>query len=118
MTEARTKFRPSRIGPMLPPLPVVKDVDSATLRRLVAEKVDTLRQPFQEDGVLLIRGAGLSVDDFRHFVRTFSGREPFSYAGGVSPRSPLGSGVYTSTEYPPDIELALHNELSYSPVFP
>lgn len=41
------------------------------------------------------------------------------YAGGVSPRIALtDGGVYTSTEYPPHLALALHNELSYSAVFP
>jgi alpha-ketoglutarate-dependent taurine dioxygenase len=104
---------------MRPPLPIIEDADSETLRKLIAEKVGTLHRRLAEDGVLLIRGTDLSVDDeFRDFVTVFSGKEPFSYAGGVSPRSSLGNGVYTSTEYSPDIELALHNELSYSPVFP
>ncbi|HZH34473.1 MAG TPA: TauD/TfdA family dioxygenase, partial [Pyrinomonadaceae bacterium] len=52
------------------------------------------------------------------FVRSFSGRETLDYAGGVSPRVELGSGVYTSTEYPSNFTLSLHNELSYSNNYP
>ncbi|CAN5442493.1 hypothetical protein BH18ACI1_BH18ACI1_22350 [soil metagenome] len=40
------------------------------------------------------------------------------YGGGASPRVELGGGVYTSTEYPAHLRLALHNELSYSSKYP
>jgi len=36
----------------------------------------------------------------------------------VSPRIELGGGVYTSTEYPSQYMLSLHNELSYSHNYP
>jgi alpha-ketoglutarate-dependent taurine dioxygenase len=36
------------------------------------------------------------------------------YVDGNSPRTKLDSGVYTSTEYPPEYFISLHNELSYS----
>lgn len=58
-------------------------------------------------------GAGVA-----EFARSFTGGELFDYAGGASPRTPLGGGAYTSTEYPETLELALHNELSYSAVYP
>ena len=103
---------------MRPPQPVVKNVNSEALRKLVVEQTARFRSILETDGVLLISGIDLSADDFRNFVTSFSGKELSSYVGGVSPRSPLGDRVYTSTEYPSDIELALHNELSYSPVFP
>jgi alpha-ketoglutarate-dependent taurine dioxygenase len=45
--------------------------------------------------------------------------ERFGYAGGASPRQGLGGeGLYTSTEYPADMWLSLHNELSYAAVQP
>jgi hypothetical protein len=59
-----------------------------------------------------------TIDEFERFVRLFSGADFFNYAGGVSPRRALSGGVYTSTEYPPHLALALHNELSYSDVSP
>jgi alpha-ketoglutarate-dependent taurine dioxygenase len=72
-------------------------------------------------GALLLRGWGISgLDDFAAFVRAFSGgAAPFGYAGGASPRRALaGAGLYSSTEYPPSMTLALHNELSYAGAWP
>src|SRR5204863_996301 len=58
------------------------------------------------------------VYDFKRLVESFSSRDLLNYAGGASPRSALANGIYTSTEYPPEMPLALHNELSYSAVYP
>ncbi len=70
-------------------------------------------------GALLLRGFGIErIEDFEKFARNFSGKELLDYAGGVSPRVSLEKGVYTSTEYPPDLMLGLHNELSYSANYP
>ena len=73
-------------------------------------------------GALLLRGWGLTgVDQFRAFVSAFSGSaEAFGYAGGASPRAAIDreTGVYTSTEYPPELTLSLHNELSYADRYP
>ena len=41
-----------------------------------------------------------------------------AYVGGDSPRSRVIDGVYTSTEFPPHLEIGLHNELSYSTWWP
>jgi hypothetical protein len=73
-------------------------------------------------GVLLFRGWQVeTIADFRRFVAAFAGTQAlFDYAGGASPRSSLaGEGdVYTSTDYPPEVPLLLHNELSYSDIYP
>jgi alpha-ketoglutarate-dependent taurine dioxygenase len=70
-------------------------------------------------GVLLFRGFDISsVDGFKAFADALSGRGLMSYAGGVSPRSTFGDRIYNSTEYPADMVLRLHNEMSYSSVFP
>lgn len=41
-----------------------------------------------------------------------------SYLHGTSPRTKVGSNVYTSTEYPPEETISMHNELSYSHEWP
>jgi alpha-ketoglutarate-dependent taurine dioxygenase len=70
-------------------------------------------------GALLFRGFSIQAPrDFEKFVRDFSGRKLLNYAGGVSPRIELGGGVYSSTEYPAQYTLSLHNELSYSSRYP
>lgn len=78
-----------------------------------------LQEKLLEHGALLFRGYAVETPaDFERFVRRFSGKELLNYAGGVSPRIELGGGVYTSTEYPSQLALALHNELSYSDKYP
>jgi alpha-ketoglutarate-dependent taurine dioxygenase len=72
-------------------------------------------------GALLFRGWAVdSLDAFSAVVTAFSATEErFGYAGGASPRRGLGGrGLYSSTEYPPDMWLGLHNELSYAGVQP
>jgi len=73
-------------------------------------------------GALLFRGWEVDgLAGFRRFVDAFSGgAPPFGYAGGASPRQRLGEagGVYSSTEYPPEMILSLHNELSYADWWP
>jgi hypothetical protein len=79
-----------------------------------------LEQELLKEGALLFRGWDVtSVSDLARFVSAFTaGSPPFNYAGGASPRSALGEGSYTSTEYPPSMQLSLHNELSYAGVYP
>ena len=70
-------------------------------------------------GALVFRGFRIEApDEFHEFVRVFSGKEFFGYAGGASPRFAVRKNLYNSTEYPPDLRLDLHNELSYSERFP
>jgi alpha-ketoglutarate-dependent taurine dioxygenase len=74
-----------------------------------------LRRQLPVWGALLVRGApALAATDFARFVREFSGKSLIDYVGGASPRVKLGEGVYTSTEYPQNYTLSLHNELSYT----
>ena len=76
---------------------------------------DHLRQ----HGALLFRDFGVQTPaQFARFVRSFANSELLKYVGGVSPRIELGDGVYTSTEYPSQYMLSLHNELSYSDKYP
>jgi alpha-ketoglutarate-dependent taurine dioxygenase len=66
-------------------------------------------------GAVVFRGfPKLSIPEFARFARDLAGRELLSYVAGASPRTQLGGGVYTSTEYPVEIDLPLHNELSYT----
>ncbi len=40
------------------------------------------------------------------------------YVHGNSPRSKVGRNIYTSTEYPPEFTISMHNELSYAAQWP
>ncbi|MEU6895243.1 TauD/TfdA family dioxygenase [Streptomyces sp. NPDC046557] len=41
-----------------------------------------------------------------------------AYVHGNSPRTKVGRNVYTSTEYPPEYAISMHNELSYAHRWP
>lgn len=82
--------------------------------RLRAE-IDTLLATV---GGVLLRGFEVpSVDAFRGFAASF-GHPLLSYEFGSTPRSQVGGGVYTSTEYPADQHIPLHNEQAYTREWP
>jgi alpha-ketoglutarate-dependent taurine dioxygenase len=41
-----------------------------------------------------------------------------AYVHGNSPRTKVGANVYTSTEYPPEYSISMHNEMSYAHQWP
>ncbi len=69
-------------------------------------------------GGILFRGFGLAdAKDFEDAVRTISG-DLLEYQERSSPRSEVGGKIYTSTDYPPDQPIFLHNENSYQQTWP
>ncbi len=69
-------------------------------------------------GAVLFRGFAVSdPDDFQRAVAA-SSPELLSYTYRSSPRSEVTAGVYTSTEYPPNLEIPMHNENSYAHAWP
>ncbi|CAA9545626.1 MAG: SyrP-like protein [uncultured Sphingosinicella sp.] len=105
------------------PLAIEPDDGCPGFESLLHERRDFFSEKLLEHGALLFRGfAEPDLEQFRRFVAAFSGSETlFDYAGGASPRSALGGekdGLYSSTEYPSSMGLALHNELSYADVYP
>ncbi|MEV6184529.1 TauD/TfdA family dioxygenase, partial [Streptomyces sp. NPDC052015] len=85
----------------------------------IAENREKLRRVLGERGALLLRGFEVGgVDGFDGVVQAFSGSRPLSYAERSSPRSTIKGQVYTSTDYPADEEIFLHNENSYQAVWP
>lgn len=65
-------------------------------------------------GALLIRG--YAIDSAAAFRAVCHAIEPElrNYTGGDSPRTGVAEQVYTSTEYAPELDVYLHNELSYA----
>ncbi|WP_406151918.1 TauD/TfdA family dioxygenase [Streptomyces sp. NBC_01012] len=85
----------------------------------ITENKAELRELLTQRGALLLRGFEVGgVDGFDGTVRAFSGTPPLAYAERSSPRSTIKGQVYTSTDYPPNEEIFLHNENSYQAVWP
>ena len=69
-------------------------------------------------GGVLLRGFEVpDVDAFRAFAASF-GHPLLAYEFGSTPRSAVGGGIYTSTEYPAHQHIPLHNEQAYTREWP
>jgi alpha-ketoglutarate-dependent taurine dioxygenase len=74
--------------------------------------VDLIQQSLVRHGALLFRGLETAAD-FERFARRVSPRL-IEYGERSSPRTRISSGIYTSTDHPPDQPIVLHNEQSYT----
>jgi alpha-ketoglutarate-dependent taurine dioxygenase len=73
-----------------------------------------LRNALARHGALLLRDFNLkTIDDFEIVARAISPRL-IEYGERSSPRTRISSGIYTSTDHPPDQPIVLHNEQSYT----
>ncbi len=69
-------------------------------------------------GAILFRGFNVTdVPMFERFARTVTS-SLVNYVEGSSARISMGDQLYTSTEYPPELFISLHNELSYAHKWP
>lgn len=69
-------------------------------------------------GGVLLRGFDVpSIQAFREFAELF-GHPLLSYEFGSTPRTAVGGGVYTATEYPAHQTIPLHNEQAYTRTWP
>ena len=101
-------------------LPLVVECTTADLdpARWAATNRDALSGLLHRSGALLFRGfTPGSLDDFHRFIAAVSG-EPLTYQERSSPRHEISDRIYTSTDYPPDREIHLHNEQSYNVAWP
>jgi len=91
--------------------------DGSLVDRYAAER-DHFEAELLRHGALLFRGFGIDSQEKLTAAVQAIGGELLDYVDGNSPRKKLGSGVYTSTEYPSEFFISLHNELSYSNRWP
>jgi hypothetical protein len=79
---------------------------------------DTLFYILNTSGAILLRGFSISDNITFRKVCTSITPDLRNYIGGDSPRVAIDDQIYTSTEYNNDLEVLLHNELSYGGWFP
>ena len=69
-------------------------------------------------GAILFRGYDLyDEQDFKEVIKNITPELAY-YVGGDSPREQLLDGIYTSTSYPKDQYISMHNEKSFSNIYP
>ncbi|MBN6039750.1 TauD/TfdA family dioxygenase [Amycolatopsis sp. 195334CR] len=99
-------------------LPYVVTGERDRLEPVIDRDRARLRQALLTHGALLFRGFDVpDVAAFESVVREMSG-EPMTYNERSSPRHAIKGNVYTSTDYPADEEIFLHNESSYQAAWP
>ncbi|WPB94387.1 TauD/TfdA family dioxygenase [Streptomyces malaysiensis] len=75
---------------------------------------ESVREQLRRYGAVLFRGFDEGADALRPVVEAVGGAGALSYRDGATPRSELDDGVYSSTEYPADQTIEMHNEACYS----
>ncbi|MFI7406766.1 TauD/TfdA family dioxygenase [Streptomyces sp. NPDC049541] len=89
-----------------------------SLSAWVAERREEVDALARQAGAVLFRGFAVrGADDFRAVMDALS-PQVLAYGERSSPRSQVSDGVYTSTEYPADQPILLHNEQSYTSKWP
>lgn len=82
------------------------------------EEKKSIQNLLQIHGVIRFEQTRLkSETDFQNFAHVHN-QDAGDYVDGNSPRTKLSSNIYSSTEYPAQAFISLHNELSYSTYVP
>lgn len=89
-----------------------------SLPQWLAAHRDQCAAQLRVSGALLFRGfQAPTIEQFEELLRDFSG-ELLHYTYGSTPRALVSGKVYTSTEYPPELRIPLHNEMCYARQWP
>ena len=100
------------------PLVVQPNVPGVDLPEWASHNLDLIHRNLLDRGGLLFRGFdGKEAGDFDRFLTAIK-LPRLHYMEGATPRTELKEKVYTSTEYPSDQTIALHNELNYVVTWP
>lgn len=92
--------------------------DLAGLADFISASRPEIESSLATNGAVLFRGYGVTdAQALRSVVVGLCG-EPWRYTEGSSERQHVDQAVYTSTEYPAQYPISLHNELSYARRWP
>ncbi|MCC5648473.1 TauD/TfdA family dioxygenase [Nostoc sp. XA013] len=96
------------------PLAIQPAVDGLNLVSWASSNRDWIEKQLIEYGGLLFRNFQINThSEFANFMQAIAG-ELIEYSYRSTPRSQVDGKIYTSTEYPPDQSIPLHNEMAYS----
>jgi alpha-ketoglutarate-dependent taurine dioxygenase len=132
LAERRTAMKPLTVGgspaDLVEARPLTEEGDLPLLVRPRDRTTDLFSwvessMPWVEEklcrhGGILFRDFGLATKEDLHRFLGATGIPLMYYMEGATPRTQLGSQVYTSTEFPADQSIALHNELCYVRTWP
>lgn len=92
--------------------------DTLELTVWIDDNLDAVKQGLSDEGLVLFRG--FDTEDAATLKKTLAlfGAEPMTDARWSTPRSSVGEGAFTSTDYPPEQWIVLHSEMSYARTWP
>ncbi len=100
------------------PLVITPNFADVNLADWTANNHAFINEKLAIHGGLLFRGFSLTTQDSFQRVLESTGIELINYNESSTPRKQLSKQVYTSTEFPADQTIALHNELSTAATVP
>ncbi|WP_418959850.1 TauD/TfdA family dioxygenase [Streptomyces tritici] len=99
-------LRPADVGADASPQGLEEYLRGADVGRLLVE-----------ERAVFFRGFGITADTYDGAADLLLPNR-LAYVHGNSPRTKVGRNLYTSTEYPAEFEISMHNEMSYAHAWP
>lgn len=101
------------------PLVVQPNIEGLSLITWVESHRDFVESHLLKHGGILFRNWNVkTIDEFEQFTRAAAGEELLDYTYRSTPRSAVSGKVFSSTEYPADQTIPLHNEMAYTRTWP
>lgn len=99
------------------PLLVQPSLDNLNLTSWVHHQENITRWLHYHGGILFRGFQSEGIEDFETFIQTVA-HPPVPYTYRSTPRTQIQGPVYTSTEYPANRTIPLHNEMAYARQWP
>ncbi|GGN50062.1 alpha-ketoglutarate-dependent taurine dioxygenase [Actinoplanes campanulatus] len=98
-----------------------QDIGAAATTEALINHLDALGAELDDllvrEKALVFRGFGVQPEELDGVFDRLLPRR-LAYVNGNSPRTKVGSNLYTSTEYPSEFTISMHNEMSYATSWP
>ncbi|MEM7582350.1 MAG: TauD/TfdA family dioxygenase [Acidobacteriota bacterium] len=93
-------------------------IEGVNLASWLSKNRALVQRELQQHGGILFRGFKIDSDvDFQTLIQA-DADEMLDYTYRSTPRTRVSGNVFTSTEYPPDQSIPMHNEMSYTRSWP
>jgi alpha-ketoglutarate-dependent taurine dioxygenase len=100
------------------PVEVAPPAAGDTLDSWLKTNADLFERTLQEAGAILFSGFQVTDPETLESAVVSSGESSMVYSYRSTPREQIAGSVYTSTKYPADQTIPLHNEMSYANEWP
>jgi alpha-ketoglutarate-dependent taurine dioxygenase len=101
------------------PQVISAQVNDLNIVEWITANKQILQQQLHRCGAILLRDMAIAdKDTFTQVVNALSNNDLLNYENRSTPRSQVGDKIYTSTEYPKEFEIPLHNENAYTTSWP